>query len=469
MSKYKTLPLWAALLLAPIFLYLFLELNTEAQTCCSPPPRPTAVPRYPRNTNVTVYIDITGLNTPSGFSDLEKQAIKDGIQSWNGQANNSGVTFTVQETTNPPTVPAQAHIVVVQYQNQQNPNAIADTQTYSSGAYVSNRIIFYQNIRNVFNIPENQPPFVRSVARHETAHTLGLADADDCNPGTTIMRLAISGETFITDCDNSAVANQISIYPSPTPTPTPTPCAELNHSCYYNSDCCAGTICGNESLVCILCERNPQENHETCMSETCRDCYGNGGVYCTGDGSNCWTPVLVDVQGNGFQLTNATNGVNFNDGQGTLLRTAWTIANGDDAWLVLDRNGNGTIDDASELFGNAAPQPFTTELRNGFRALAEYDKAINGGNQDGQISNLDAIFSSLRLWQDINHDGISTPDELFTLPALGIASIDLDYKLSKHKDGNGNTFRYRAKVKNARGVQLGRWAYDVFLDARKAQ
>ena len=205
------------------------------------------------------------------------------------------------------------------------------------------------------------------------------------------------------------------------------------------------------------------------MSESCKDCYSSGGVYCTGDGGNCWTPVLVDVQGNGFQLTNATDGVNFNDGKGTLLRTAWTVANGDDAWLVLDRNGNGTIDDGTELFGNATPQPATNELHNGFRALNEYDKPANGGDQDGFITNLDSIFTSLRLWRDVNHDGISISSELYTLPALGIASIDLDYKLSKHKDANGNTFRYRAKVKNAQGVQLGRWAYDVFLDARRAQ
>ena len=122
MRKQETLPLLGALLVALIFLYFIFELNTHAQTCCTPPPRPTAVPRYPQDTNVTVYIDTTGLNTPSGFSDLEKQAIKDGIQNWNGQTNNSGVTFAVQETTNPPTIPAQAHVVVVQYQTNKIPH-----------------------------------------------------------------------------------------------------------------------------------------------------------------------------------------------------------------------------------------------------------------------------------------------------------------------------------------------------------
>jgi hypothetical protein len=205
------------------------------------------------------------------------------------------------------------------------------------------------------------------------------------------------------------------------------------------------------------------------MSEACSDCYEQGGTYCTGDGGNCWTPIVIDVDGNGFNLTNATNGVNFNDGRGMLLRTAWTAANSDDSWLVLDRNGNGTIDDGTELFGNATPQPATTQLYNGFRALNEYDKAANGGNGDGFLSSLDSVFVSLRLWQDINHDGISAASELYTLPSLGLASIDLNYKLSKYEDANGNTFKFKTKIKDSHGVQLGRWAYDVFLDARRAQ
>jgi hypothetical protein len=194
-------------------------------------------------------------------------------------------------------------------------------------------------------------------------------------------------------------------------------------------------------------------------------CFNGGGEW-SDSTCSCYSPIVIDVAGNGFDLTNATNGVMFDlNATGIAEQISWTAAGSDDAWLVLDRNGNGVIDNGRELFGSSSPQPYLVpgEMKNGFRALSMFDDPDNGGNGDGQIDGNDSVFSSLRLWQDGNHNGISESGELQSLLDSDVRVIELKYRDSRRKDDNGNWFRYRAKVNDSQGGQVGRWAWDVFL------
>ena len=147
------------------------------------------------------------------------------------------------------------------------------------------------------------------------------------------------------------------------------------------------------------------------------------------------SPLVLDLDGDGFSPFSAPD-VRFDlDADGDADLVGWPTGS-DDALLGLDRDGNGMIDDGSELFGN-----FTDDgaHANGFEALALFDADGNG-----VIDVDDPIFSALVLWQDRNGDGLSQTDELSGLTASGVASIGVQYMSMEETDANGNTTRQRA-------------------------
>lgn len=373
---------------------------------------------WEENSNVTVKID-------DQWNKLERNQIKDGIEKWNGtvsQQTCSNVTFsdfgaqTFTDKDALPPYPGPRTIYVTKHPTR-------PTATLQNGVRGNPARMYVGLLRIGPNATFNQ---LKVWATHEIGHSFALANCGSC--GSTSIMSDGPATSEITACDIEKIGK---IY-CPTPTPTPTP------SC-----------------------PDPPPTYRCDFEVPQTECpYNEDTRYCD------VSPILIDVSGDGFNLTNAANGVLFDiNNHGDLAQVAWTAAGTDDAWLALDRNGNGLIDDGKELFGDVAaqPSPPAGEQRNGFLALAEFDKAKNGGNSDSVIDNKDAVFSRLRLWRDTNHNGVSESSEMHALVDFDVAKINLKYKESKHTDEFGNRFRYRAKVSDARGAQVGRWAWDVFL------
>ena len=145
-----------------------------------------------------------------------------------------------------------------------------------------------------------------------------------------------------------------------------------------------------------------------------------------------YDPLVVDLGGDGIELIKMNGAINFDhDLNGFAEATGWIGKN--EAFLALDKNGNGVIDNASELFGDGSSM-------NGFEELKKYDS-----NKDGTIDEKDEIWSKLLLWQDKNSDAISSKDELSNIKDSQIKSIDLNYE-KKNLQNAENIIKEVSKV-----------------------
>ena len=143
-------------------------------------------------------------------------------------------------------------------------------------------------------------------------------------------------------------------------------------------------------------------------------------------------PLVLDLDGDGaINTVNLGLGVNFDlDGDHFAEKTSWVSSQ--DGFLVLDINGNGSIDNGGELFGtDTLIEKTQTKASDGFVALAQHDD-----NDDKVINDQDAIFDRLKIWQDKNGDGISQHTELSGLSGHGIYEISTSAKLVDIKDDN---------------------------------
>jgi hypothetical protein len=300
----------------------------------------------------------------------------------------------------------------------------------------------------------NGTDFLRALM-HEIGHTMGLDErqgenAPNCGytVGGSVMN-GVCGGSFdfisetVTDCDNGAVDSNPVYPPPPPPVCEPTGLPQCSNWDYFTCSCLDPPAPCEFFVPFPFCYNWDSDN---CL--------------CLDEGS----PIVLRVDaGSAYRLTSRTEGVWFDlDADGIRDRIAWTRYGDAVAFLALDLNGNGLIDNGAELFGNFTVLPSGQPAPNGFEALAIYDAPGHGGNGDGRIDSGDLVWASLLLWIDWNHDGVSQQNELYRPQDFSLWEVSLDAQRVGRRDAFGNFFRLKAPYRIGSQVKF---AYDVYFSA----
>lgn len=138
-------------------------------------------------------------------------------------------------------------------------------------------------------------------------------------------------------------------------------------------------------------------------------------------------PLVINLNGNIAEVSDQKFYFDLDaDGEGELISRLCE----DSGYLALDKNGDGSINDGSELFG--------TQSGNGFADLSVYDE-----DKNGWIDENDDVWNKLKIWvQDENGNS-----KLYSLAEQGVGAICLQ-NVSTQFDQRGMSGEVNAAIRN---------------------